>query len=495
MSQDYLKLIQNLKKTKTLESIMHLLDWDQETVMPKNGLKIRSQQNAELSMVIHQKKTAKSFENLLKKCINLKTHHIKIKNLSSREEANLRLITEDFLKSKKLPSKFVKNLAELKSNSTPAWAKAKEENRFKDFAPYLEKMVEAMKKQADYLQYEDHPYDALLDLYEPKITVKTLNSLFKELKTGLLSITKEVFVKPSANDTILKQPLDEQDQLDYCRSLLKTLSLDQTIARLDTSAHPFCNTISNGDIRLTTHIKKTGFFNSISSTLHECGHAIYEAGLIEEDFGTPVGEACSLGIHESQSRLFETFIGQSRPFVHFLAKNLKGKLSNLNPELLYKAINKVEPSLIRIESDEVTYCLHIMLRYELEKKLIEGKLKVKELNEAWNEGMKNYLGIVPPSDTEGVLQDIHWSLGLFGYFPTYALGNLYAAQIYEKLSIQFKDLNLKIAEGEFESIIRWLNKHIHEKGREKAPQVLIQEATKKQLSCDAYLKYLKEKYL
>lgn len=495
MEKEYVKLIEALKSIKSLESIHNLLDWDQETVMPKEGIHARAKQSAELSYIIHQKKTSKNYENLISKCINPKTKNIKLKSLDYRHQVNLKLILEDFSKAKKLPNKFVKNLAELKSLSSQAWSKAKSEDRFDDFAPYLEKIVTAMRKEADYLSYDDHPYDALLDLYEPKMTVKEIDKLFKDLKKGLLDITQTLFKIKSGNYSILNQELHEDVQLKFCRSLLPTLGLSESIARLDTSSHPFCNTIANGDIRLTTHIKPIDPFAAISSTMHEAGHGIYEAGLVQEDFGTPIGEACSLGVHESQSRLFETFIGQSKPFIHYLAKALKGKLSNLNEKDLYLALNKVEPSFIRIESDEVTYCLHIMIRYELEKQLIEGSLKVKDLREAWNESMVKYLGIRPPTDREGCLQDIHWSAGLFGYFPTYALGNIYAAQIHERLQTSFKDFDLMVGQGDFSKINSWLNHHIHRFGRERTPKELIETATKKSLSADAYLNYLREKYL
>jgi carboxypeptidase Taq len=322
-----------------------------------------------------------------------------------------------------------------------------------------------------------------------------LDKHFKPLKEGLLSITEQIYRKKKSSTSILNQAISPELQLHFCRSLLKILGLDETVARLDTSSHPFCNSICPSDVRLTTHIKPNGIFNSISSTMHECGHALYEAGLPEEEFGLPLGEACSLGVHESQSRLFETFIGQGKHFIHLLKDKLSAIAPQLNADDLYEAINVVEPSFIRIESDEVTYCLHILLRYELEKQLIEGKLKAKDLPKAWNDGMKRYLGITAPNDQKGCLQDIHWSMGLFGYFPTYALGNLYAAQIFERLQISIKDLNDQIAQGHFAQITSWLHNHIYRFGREKSPEELIKNATHKSLSCEAYLNYLNQKYL
>jgi carboxypeptidase Taq len=495
MHKDYEKLLDVLKKTKILESITHLLDWDQETMMPKQGVEIRAKQNAELSFIIHQKKTAKSFENLLAKCISISTGKIKSKNLDPRHQANLQLIREDFIKAKRLPNKFVKDLAELRSLSTQVWAKAKEENKFEDFAPYLEKVIQATRKQADYLQYDHHPYDALLDLYEPKMTTKVVDQLFGTLKSPLLDLTKKLSKQSKPSTAILEQPVDADKQLAFCRSVVEQLGLSQEVGRLDTSSHPFCNSISSQDVRLTTKIHPNAYYNAISSTLHETGHGLYEAGLPKEDFGSPLGESCSLGVHESQSRLFETFIGQGKPFVRYLSKRLKGVVLNHDENELYQAINVVEPSFIRIESDEVTYCLHIMLRYELEKDLIEGKLKVKDLKEAWNEKMQKYLGITPPTDTLGCLQDIHWSMGLIGYFPTYALGNLYAAQLFLEMKTQIKEFDGLVASGEFLPIVEWLHQKIYRFGREKSPQDLIQAATKKQLSCDAYVSYLKEKYI
>lgn len=495
MEKEYEKLKSLSQKIKILESITHLLDWDQETMMPSKGINIRSKQNAELALIIHQKKTSKSYETALNACINIKSGKIKVKGIDSRQSSCLNLLREDYLKAKKLPAKFVKELAELRSISTQIWAKAKEENRFEDFSPYLDKMIDLMRKQADYLGYEDHPYDALIDLYEPKMTVKSLDKLFKPLKEGLIDITDQIYSQKKPSTSILNRLVAEEVQLKFCRSLLKILGLDENTARLDTSSHPFCNSICPSDVRLTTHIKSNNIFNAISSTLHEFGHALYEAGIPEEEFGLPLGESCSLGVHESQSRLFETFIGQGKHFIHLLKDKLIDVFPNLDVNELYEAINLVEPSFIRIESDEVTYCLHILLRYELEKQLIEGKLKAKDLPKAWNEAMSRYLGITPPNDQKGCLQDIHWSMGLFGYFPTYALGNLYAAQIFERLHLSIKDFENQIAQGHFTQITSWLHNHIYRFGREKAPEELIKNATHKALGCEAYLSYLNQKYL
>jgi len=490
----YTKLCDLLSQNHALETIVRLLEWDLETMMPKEGIHLRAIQIAELSQIIHKKKTSSAFEKALSACISLKTLKIKEKDLSKREEASLHLTAEDFKKNKKLPAKFVKELTQLKAESSQIWAKAREENRFEHFQPHLEKMIAMMRKSADYIGYDEHPYDALLDQYEPHMTVKTLDKVFKELKTGLIEITNVLFNRSKAPSEILSQTVSHDDQLKFCRSILATLGLSPDIARLDTSSHPFCNSIYSKDIRLTTSIKPHTFFNAIYSTLHECGHALYEAGLPYKDFGTPLGEACSLGIHESQSRFFETFIGQGKPFIHFLTSKLKGLLPNTDVEKMYEAINVVEPSFIRIESDEVTYCLHVMVRYELEKKLLDGSLKVKDLPKAWNELMKLYFGITPPSDKEGCLQDIHWSLGLFGYFPTYALGNLYAAQLHEKLREVHPNFDALVQSGHFEPIINWLQSHIYQYGREKTPEKLVTDATKKPLSAKPYLHYLKSKY-
>jgi carboxypeptidase Taq len=490
----YEKLLAFSKQIHILESINHLLEWDLETMMPKEGIGIRSEQSSELALLIHQKKTAKAYETALSACINLKTLRIKQKGLTPREEAGLLKMQDDFIKAKKLPSKFVKKLTRLKTESSQIWAKARAENRFKDFEPYLEEMVALMRSQAEYLGYEEHPYDALLDLYEPGMTVKHLDKLFRDLKKGLLEITQVLFKRRKAGTSILTKKVDPAAQLEFCRDILKILGLTESMARLDTSSHPFCMTISARDIRLTTKIKPNQFFDAISSTMHECGHGLYESGLPLKDFGSPLGEACSLGVHESQSRLFETFIGQGKPFLKFL----KSKISSFYPiedlDKFYEAINVVEPSLIRIASDEVTYCLHIMVRYELEKKLIEGKLSAKELPKAWKQLMKEYVGVIPENDSEGCIQDIHWSMGLFGYFPTYALGNLYAAQLFEKLHTEFPQLDSSIEKGKFEAVYEWLKTHIYAFGREKSPEALITGATGKKLSAEPYLNYLKKKY-
>jgi carboxypeptidase Taq len=494
MANEYVRLKEQLKKIKSLSSIVALLEWDQETMMPHKAGSMRAMQLAELKHLVHQKITSRTYENALAKCIDVLTLKPRIKGLDLRNQANLKLLAEEFLKAKKLPSRFVKELATHQSQSTQAWAQAKANNRLTDFLPYLTKMIDLMRRKADFLGYDEHPYDALLNLYEPKMTIKSVDELFHQLIPGLKKITREAMKKgPGASN--LSWTMSAEAQLQLCRSLKNSLGLSDDIARLDTSNHPFCESLHPLDIRMTTKIKPEAPLDAIGSTLHEVGHGLYEAGLPIDECELPGGEYCSLGVHESQSRLFETFIGQSLPFMHFLCRNLSSHIPHADPQTLYRHVNIVQPSLIRIESDEVTYCLHIALRYQLEKELIEGTLSARDLPEKWNALMQSHLGLVPPNDATGCLQDIHWSSGLFGYFPTYALGNIYAAMIYEHLQEKFPELAQLIAAGNFTPVVRELTENIYRFGKEKKPQELIESASKRKLSCQPYLNYLERKYL
>lgn len=495
--EDYEKLKGRGKDLRLLSSVSMLLEWDQETFMPKDGIDFRSSQVELITSLLHKEKTSPEYKHALEKLIDLKSGDVKSDALDGRKKASLREFRSDFLKETKLPNAFVKKLAKATSQGVNAWQHAKKDNNFEAFLPHLKEIVALHKEKAGYLGYGDHPYDALLDLYEPGMTSRKLDSLFGELKPFLTNLTKKLSQKREKTAFLsANYPLHEQQKFNHF--LLEKMGVDLNRARLDFSAHPFCTGFNPHDVRFTTFTSTTSFFNSIFAVLHEGGHALYELGLPYKDLGTPLADACSLGIHESQSRWWECFIGQGRPLWEFLFPHLEKafpkQLEGVTLDHFINAINHVEPSLIRVYADEVTYILHIIIRYEIEKEFITGSIDLADLPRIWNEKMEESLGIVPNTDADGCLQDIHWAFGLIGYFPTYALGNLYSGQIFETFTQTFPDYATSIAGGDLSFIQKFLHEKIHRHGREFHSLELIENATGAPLSPKPYMNYLKSKY-
>ncbi len=496
--EDYEKLQELGKEIRTLSSVAMLLEWDQETYMPKGGIIPRSEQVELISFLIHEKKTSSIFKKALEKLVDLESGQIKEEGLGDRKQRSVEEFYGEYIKDAKLPGDFVKKLSKANSEGIHAWQKAKGENSFEIFLPYLENIVTLNRKKSDYLGYTDHPYDALLDLYEPGMTTQKLDTLFGTLKPFLTDLTKKLAAKKRVNTAFLTAHFPQDKQMEFCHFLLKEMHLDSEKFRLDFSAHPFCTGLHPHDVRLTTHTSSSSFFQNISAVMHEGGHALYELGLPPEDFGTPLAEYCTMGIHESQSRWWECFIGQGRPFWKFaypkLLEIFPKQLQGVTLDHFYQAINQVEPSLIRVFADEVTYILHIILRYEIEKEFIAGNLNLADLPHIWNEKMESSLGIVPDTAATGCLQDVHWSCGLIGYFPTYALGNLYAGQLFETFQKTFPDWEVRTANGDLSFMCHFLLEKVHRYGREFPALTLIEKATGAPLSPKPYMRYLTNKY-
>lgn len=498
--EDYQKLVEYGKQTKTLASLNHLLSWDQETKMPKGAIEFRSEQHQMISGLVHEKKTSKEFHKLLNKLIDIESGDIV--NSQDLDDAQITALKEwrkDYIKSKKLPDQFIKDFSKSTVTAVQAWSTAKKDNDFEIFRPHLETIVKLCQEKASYLGYKDHAYDSLLDEFEPGMTTHKLDPIFKKLKPFLIDLVKKASQEP-VETNFLYGHFDTTKLLDFSKNLLKSMGLNEDHYRLDLSDHPFCLPIHPTDIRITTHTNSTDLIaGNISAVIHEGGHALYEMGLPKEHFGTPLCEHLSMGIHESQSKFWETMIGQSYEFwEHFLPllqKAFPEDLKDIPLENLYKAVNKVSPSFIRIHADEISYGLHVILRYELEKDLISNKLKVSDIPEAWNAKMEQFLGIKPKNFSEGCLQDIHWSWGLFGYFPTYLLGNLYAGQLYERFKTDHPDYAVKISQGQLIFIRDWLKEHVHKYGRMYSQETLIKKATGNSLSSSAFEAYLTQKYL
>lgn len=496
MKSNYETIKEHSQKIETLNSIQALLGWDQETYMPHGADTFRAEQLKTIAGIIHEEQTSPEFKKSLEKLIDLKTGEIHDSSLSERQRAALKEWRRSFLIESALPQEFVEDFAQLCSQSMVLWREAKTKNDFSLFAPTLKKVLDAVRKKAEYLKYDDHPYDALLDLYEPGAKTKDIKKLFANLKTEIKALLQKIKKQQQPDDSFLYGKFDADKQMAFGKVLLEAMGFDFNFGRLDLSAHPFSSSPHPTDNRITSRIHPAALMDNISATMHEGGHALYEAGLPVEEFGTPLGRAISLGIHESQSRWWETRIGLSLPFwKHFYPMLQKEfSLTDIPLDKFYRALNKVEPSYIRIEADEVTYPLHVILRFELELELIEGKLAVEDLPKAWNQKMEDLLGICPRTDAEGCLQDIHWSMGSFGYFPTYTLGNIYAAQLFQKFEKEFPNWSQEVEQGKLLFIRNWLKENIHKHGMQYRSQELLEKVTGEEVSESAYLDYLNEKY-
>lgn len=466
--------------------------------MPEASGVVRSEQLKTLAGLIHKEKTSPEYAKPLSDLIDIGTGKVKAEGLSDDKRAAVRAWHRDYQRDTALPTAFVEEMTALSSQAQLVWRNAKSNNAFHHFAPFLDKTISMCRKKADLLGYKDHPYDALIDLYEHDITTAEVGELFSSLKNGIVPLLKKIQKQEQIDDSFLHGSFSEKKQRDFGQKMLKEIGYDLTKGRLDISTHPFSISSHPTDCRITTRINKRFPLSNISGVLHEAGHGFYEMGLPVEEFGTPLGEAISLGMHESQSRWWETRVGHSKSFWEYylpsFKKAFKGKLDDVTLEHFYKAINKVQPSYIRVEADEVTYSLHVILRFELEKALIEGSLKVRDIPEAWNAKMQELLGIVPRNHAEGCLQDVHWSMGAFGYFPSYTLGNLYASHLFQAFEQEHADWSKKIAQGDFKFITEWLGRNVHRHGRRYTSLELLKNVTGKPFTTEAFTSYLSQKY-
>jgi carboxypeptidase Taq len=490
-------LVEHSKSLHHFQSILTLLHWDQETYMPPGGISARSEQIAELSHLIHEKKISRSHAQALEEFVHLTTGTPKKKSLTSDQKICIREWHKDYCRATKLPSAFVKAFSQLTSEASQIWAMAKKDNNFKLFAPFLKKIIQMNREKADILGFGDHPYDALLEAYEPCMTSSRVSRIFEGLQKELQSLLKKISQAKKVDTRFLRRAISDEKQHEIGAWICAQMPMEPGYTRLDVSSHPFSMALHPHDSRITTRYLKHSFLSNIFSILHEAGHSMYEMGLPTAHFGTPLAEATSLTVHESQSRWWETLLGRSLPFWKHMYPTLQKKLPYLKTVPLarfYRAIHEVAPTFIRVEADEVTYGLHVILRFEIEKQLIAGSLSVSDLPDAWNAKFKELFGVVPPTPAQGCLQDIHWSLGDFGYFPTYALGNLLAAQLFQTFAKKHPDWEARVASGEFPFIRDWLKQNIHIHGKRYNSDELAKRATGKTLSEDAYCHYLKAKY-
>lgn len=487
----YAEYVQYLRKIADTRYAGAVLQWDQETYMPPKGAAARARQVATLSEISHEMFTRPYFKNLLQDLMAAN-------DLSADEQKNVALSWYDFSQQEKLPGHFVRELSEAVSASFQSWVSAKKENRFAHFEKDLDKLLQLKKREAEFLGYERHPYNALLNQYERGCTVQLLDQVFAGLRTPLKKLLGKIAAAPSPDDAFLRRFYPKDKQWKFGIDIMRRMGFDFDAGRQDIAEHPFTTNFSSQDVRLTTRIDENDFANMTWSCIHECGHGLYEQGLPDEAYGLPLGEYTSLSIHESQSRLWENNVGRSADcwsyFFPLLQEQFPEALAGISQEQFYRGINKVEASLIRTEADELTYHFHVQIRYELEKLLLEGRLQAKDIPAYWNEQYKALLDVTVPDDRRGCLQDVHWSHGSFGYFPTYSLGSFYAAQFFSAAQKNLPNLADLIRKGEYQPLLQWLRTSVHRHGRSFTSEELCERVCGGPLDISHFINYAESKY-
>lgn len=492
----YSELTRSLRETAVLGSCSSVLGWDEQTYMPEGGAQFRSEQLGMLAGMTHERATSPRIGELLAELEAAKD----LGEPDSDRVVNVREARRSYNRSTKLPRRLVEELSRTTTLAQQAWVKAREDTEFPVFLPWLEKMIGLKREEAQAIGYGDGvPYDALMDDYEPGMTAAEVARVFSPLRDELVKLVAAIHHSSKRpNVEILERHYPKTPQIVVSEAASKLIGFDFTRGRIDASAHPFCSGFGPGDCRLTTRYADHHFPSAFFGVLHESGHGIYDQGLPTDSFGLGIGQADSLGIHESQSRMWENFVGRSRSFWTYMFPTVREAfpqaLSQTAFDDFYFAINDVRPSFIRVEADEVTYNLHIMLRFEMEQLLVSGDLKPADVPGVWNEKFTQYFGLTVPNDSKGCLQDIHWSAGLLGYFPTYALGNMYAAQFFAAAKRDLGDLDEQFAAGRFKPLKEWLNEKIHKHGKRYPAKKLVQIVTGQSLSHEPLVNHLKQKF-
>jgi carboxypeptidase Taq len=492
MSEKLNQLKEILGEVSDINRAVAVLSWDQQVNMPPAGSEARGQHLATLGKIAQEKFIADEVGSLL--------DHLKkeFNGANSDEAAMIRVAARDYDKAKRVPPSFIAERAIVLSKAFEAWVEARRKSDFSIFVPHLEKVLEAMQKYVSFFPPADHPYDILLDDYEPGMKTAEVKAIFDKLRPQQVKLIKAITASKQVKDDFVYKKYNEKKLWDFSVNVVTQFGYDWNRGRQDKAPHPFEETISVNDVRITTRFEEDQPLSMLFSTMHEAGHAMYEQGVNPAYERTSLQSGTSLAVHESQSRLWENLVGRSLPFWEYLFPAFKkifaSQLEGVSLKSFYKAINKVESSFIRVNADEATYNLHIMLRLELEIAMLEGKVAIKDLPELWNTNMQEYLGVTPPNDAQGVLQDIHWANGYMGYFSTYALGNLISAQLWEKINQDIPDLDEQIRKGNFSQLLSWLRKNIHQFGQKYEPQTLIEMATGSKITPEPYVRYLTKKY-
>ncbi len=491
MPTPYDDFIKHVREIGMIDATGAVLEWDAEVNMPENGLAQRAEQLSFLAAMAHERRTHPRLGEWLAALDGRAENDVQLTNLREMRRAYDRAV--------KIPAAIVERIAHVSAHAKDAWAKARKESAFAMFAPHLKELLDLKRQVADAVGFDSERYDALLDEFEPGATAAEVGAVFDSLRGPLADFVRRLADAPRKPDpSILARGYPIERQKLWSRQCAMIVGFDFKSGRIDESTHPFCSGFGPGDVRLTTRYHENFLPAAMFGTLHEAGHGLYEQGLPLEHAFTPRGQAASLGIHESQSRMWENFVGRGRPFWERYYEQCRlvfhEALSDVTMDQFLGAINTVSPSLIRVEADEVTYNLHIILRFEIERDLLENRISVSDLPAAWNEKIGKLLGVTPKNDAEGCLQDIHWSMGAFGYFPTYALGNLYAAQFFESARTAMPDLDDRFRRGDFGGLLSWLRKNIHEHGMRHRPSELVRNVTGSALSIKPFMNYIHGKF-
>jgi len=487
-------LKQRLNEIMDIQAAVAMLDWDQQTYMPAGGAEDRSDASATLSNLFHLKATAPEIGDLLE---DLRPSVAGL-DPDCDDARLIKACRRNYEKQVRVSSEWVMDFARSTTLAQTAWEQAKRSANFKLFQPHLEKIVGLRRAYANFFTPYQHIYDPLLDDFEPGMKTAEVQSIFNTVRPVQVALIKATAAQTQVDTSFLELGYDEKGQWDFGVEVITRFGYDWNHGRQDKSIHPFTQGFGIGDVRITTRVDQKRLATALFGSMHEAGHALYEMGFDRSLRRTPLAGGASMAIHESQSRMWENLVGRSLPFWKFfyprLQKAFPAQLGGVDLTKFYRGINKISPTFIRVEADEATYNLHIMRRLELEIALMEGTLAVQDLPEVWNQKMQGYLGVVPPNDSLGVLQDIHWSGGMLGYFPTYALGNLVSAQLWEVINKDLPTLNAQMERGEFGELLAWLRQNVHRSGAKFEPQELVQRITGSRIDPQPYLRYLQTKY-
>jgi carboxypeptidase Taq len=487
------RLKEILREVFDLNHAIAVMTWDQETYMPPGGVTSRANSLSSLGRRAHELFTSAAVGRLLEE---LETQGL---DPDTDDGALVRVTRRDYDLEVKIPGDLVAEIARASSEAQPVWVAARRASDWSAFAPFLDRNIDLNRRLAEALGYEDRAYDALLSRTEPGVTTAQLEQLFRDLREAIVPLVRAIAAREDAvSDSLLYGDWDEHAQLALGRSVVERCGFDFERGRQDLSAHPFSIHFGHGDVRITTRIARDFLSQGLYGTMHESGHGMYSQGHAAELEGTPLFDGASPGMHESQSRLWENLVGRSRPFADYIVPELRrafqGKVDGVDPEQFYRAVNRVHPSLIRVEADEVTYNLHILLRFELENDMLDGELHAADVPEAWNAKVRDYLGIEVPSAAHGALQDIHWSFVGFAGFPSYTLGNVIGAQLMETIRRDLPDLDAQLAAGQFTPLHSWLLDKIYRHGRKYTPNELLERTTGRPLSAQPWIEYVRLKF-
>ena len=494
MEEKLKELKQTMSTLTDLGHALSLMGWDQETYMPPGGLETRGSALATISKMAQEIATDEKFGKLIEDLEPWAADQ----DPDSDDARLIAVARRDFDLAVKVPPEMVAERAIMSSQANAAWREARQKSDYSIFEPFMEKIVDFSQRFADLFKPYDHPYDVLLDLFEPKMKTEDVKKIFADIRPKQVKLIEAVANADQVDDSVLYKFYPKNLQLEMGEEVVKALGYDFNRGRQDAVTHPFMTNLGYGDARITYRVDENFFNSYLFAIMHEAGHALYEQGIPKSLSRTSLYGASSLAIHESQSRLWENLVGRSMPFLEWYYPKIQERFpeqtKGVSLEAFYKSINKVKPSYIRVEADEATYNLHIMLRLEIEIGLLEGTITPSELPKVWNDLFEEYLGIRPKNDAEGCLQDVHWTFGYFGYFSTYALGNLVSAQLWEKINEDIPNLDDQIRTGKFDELLGWLNNKVHVHGAKFFPQDLVQRITGSKINGDAYIKYLEEKF-